>query len=191
MTTREPVYLTEDYDDTKDVIVSNYEDGTSGLVLIGVDTNLVSSLVETFIRNRESARRRAAHVRRTEQRRKDRISKAVSLLNSATEWHTSTNECIKVKNMTPRHASRSLNLVMNDFGRWIGDRDLNYEDLGLPFALKDAPIVKALAKRAKVAETKRHRELDEVTDAIFRSARAGGDLRVWETIEQFNKVHSG
>lgn len=57
MTVTEPAYLTEGYDDTKDVIISDYDDGTCGLVLIGVDTNLVPEIVEIFMRNRLNARR--------------------------------------------------------------------------------------------------------------------------------------
>lgn len=191
MTVIEPKYLAEGYDDERDVIVSDYEDGTSGLVLIGVDTNLVPSLVEKFMRSRESARRRAAHARRAEQRRKDRITNAAMRLNLDAVWFTSTNERLVISKMTPRHAARSLNLVVNDFGRWIGDRDVSYEDLGLPFALEDAPVVKALRKRSKVRETQKHRDLDELTDAVFRAASAGGRLHLWETIESFNKTHSG
>lgn len=192
MTDAEPRFLAADYIDDQDVFAIPYDE--SGLVDISFDDvtpDLAEELTQVFKNRRGVQRRRADLDRKKAERRATKIAKAKQRLNLADEWFTSTGERMKVKSMTPRHAQRSLNLLLNDFGRWIGDRDLPYEELGLPFPLDEAPIVKALTKRSKVRETKKHRALDELTDSVFRAASNGGKLHLWEIVKSFHSTHSG
>jgi hypothetical protein len=192
MTDAKQRYLAQDYIDDQDILAIPYDE--SGLVDISFDDvtpDLAAELTEVFKSRRDVQRRRAELERKKAERRATKITKAFQRLNLTDEWFVSTGERIQVKSMTPRHAARSLNLLTNDFGRWIGDRDITYSDLGMPVPFKDAPIVKALTKQSKVRETKKHRARDELTDSVFRAAASGGKLHLWEIIEDFTKVHSG
>lgn len=195
MSDREQPYLSEDYDDNSDIEVLVWPDGSPAphaarVTFRNLSKRLADELIDRFKASRESDRRWASMQRRKEQHRNDTIRRAALRLQLDAVWFTSTGEQVAVSNMTPRHASSSLSMLLNDFGRWIGDPTITYDNLGLPYRLEDTPIVKALRKRSKVKETKRHRALDEVSDTVFRAARAGGRVNLWETIESFQNTHS-
>ncbi len=186
-------YLDADYDDDQDIDATREEFANhyTSLVFRNVDSLTADALVDKFKKARTSERRRVSFVRTKVKNRKDRIGKAIDLLNSEKSWRTSTNETMEIKKMTPRHATRSLALVLGEFGRWVGDSDITYEDLGLSYPINKAPLVKALTRRSAAKETKKHRELDELSDMVFRAARSGGRQNLWETIEEFSTTHSG
>lgn len=189
MTEKEPHYLADDYDDDRDIDVMRYENGTvSWVTFDDPSEDLLDMLVGRFKEIRQRQRRSAAMARNRLRRHQERIKRASDSLRHDSVWYTSLNEKMLISEMTPKHAANSLNLVVNDFGRWAGD-DIVFEELGLPFLLEDAPLVKALRKRSKAKETKRHRRLDEVSDAVYRAAAAGGKVNVWETIQEFEKIN--
>lgn len=182
-------YLADDYDDEQDICCIPFgEEGLADISFDNVDSAIGDALVGRFKELRASQRRVAKFARQKAARREKLIEMARERLTLGDTWITSTHDRIRIKDMTPRHAQRSLNLIMNDFGRLVGSADISYADLGLSYPIVESPTVKALAKRAKAKETKRHRQLDEVSDTVFRAAKAGGRINIWETIQKFDQV---